>query len=45
MSCECHRIQISMVCMWFIWILGLMNILDLGFEVEMQYDLFLRIEC
>ena len=44
-SCKCDRIDIFMVCMWFIGFLGLMHSYNLRFEVEMQYNLFLGIDC
>ena len=45
MSCKCHRIDISMVYMSVVWISRLNAFSNLGFEVEMQYGLFIRIGC
>ena len=42
-SYECHRIEIFMVCMWFIGFLGLMRYENLGFEAE--YNMFLGTNC
>ena len=40
-----HKIEISMVLHVVYGFLSLMHYLDLEFEAEMQYDLFLRINC
>ena len=45
MSCKCHRIEIAMVYMWLVWISKLNAFSNLGFKVEMQYDLFMRTGC
>ena len=39
MSCKCHMIEISMVYMWLVWISSLTVFSNIGFEIEMQYDL------